>query len=172
MPHLISADVSVPGCGLEILCKLDAPLLTNVRFDGWRMENFGEKWEDTLTRPISRALRVLSKRSPNLTHLELCSTEMHKPFNDYQWLMSNTAFPRLEVLRLCASDITDITLRLGAGKVRSLKRLELIACQGVSVNGILEFAKGRKQGFELLIDACSGVKQEDIPKLTKFANVL
>ena len=84
----------------------------------------------------------------------------------------DTAFPRLEVLRLYASDINDITLRLGAGRMRSLKRLELLACQGVSVTGILEFAKGQNQGFELLIDACPGVMQEDLPKLTKFANVL
>ena len=172
MPHLISADVSVPGCGLEILRKLDAPLLTSVRFDGWRKAEFTEEWVDTLTKPISLALRLLSKRSPNLTHLELCSTVMHKPFNDYQWLMSDTAFPRLEVLRLYAPDINDITLRLGAGRMRSLKRFELLACQGVSVTGILEFAKGRKEGFELLIDACPGVKPEDLAELTKFVKVL
>jgi hypothetical protein len=44
MPHLISADVSAPGCGLDILRALDAPFLTNARFDGWRDERFTEDW--------------------------------------------------------------------------------------------------------------------------------
>ena len=71
MPHLISADVNTPGCGLDILRAIDAPLLTNVRFDGWRDERFAEEWVETLTTPISVSLRRISKRSPNLTHLEL-----------------------------------------------------------------------------------------------------
>ena len=40
------------GCGLDILSKLDAPLLTNVRFDGWRDEVFSEEWVDLLAAPI------------------------------------------------------------------------------------------------------------------------
>jgi hypothetical protein len=57
---LISADISVPGCGLDIPRKLYARLLTNVRFDGWRKEYFGEDWVDTLTKSISKSLRLLS----------------------------------------------------------------------------------------------------------------
>jgi hypothetical protein len=52
--------------------------------------------------------------------------------------MSNYTFPRLEVLRLDVADITN-----SAGRMESLKRLELRACEGVSGDGILKFAKGR-----------------------------
>ena len=174
MPHLISADVSAPGCGLDILRALDAPLLTKVRFDGWSDEFYQEEleWDERVTEPISASLRLLSERSPNLTHLELRSTKFFNPVDDYQWLMSDSAFPRLEVLRLDATDITDGSLRLGAGKMGSLKRLELRGCEGVSGDGILKFAEGRNQDFELLIDACPGVKPEDLAKLTKIVKVL
>ena len=64
------------GCGLDILSKLDAPLLTNVRFDGWRDEEFSEEWVDLLAAPIIKSLRLLFRRSHNLTHLELRSTVM------------------------------------------------------------------------------------------------
>ena len=181
MPHLLSVDVSVPGCGLDILCVLDAPFLTNVRFDGWRNKKFTENWNKSLTEPmISASLRQLSERSPNLTHLELRCTVMHNPHDDYLWLMSDdatssttgSAFPRLEVLRLYATDITDKFLRFGAGKMVSLKRLELLACMGVSGKGILKFVEGRNRDFELLIEACPGVTQEDLEKLAEIVNVL
>ena len=53
---------------------------------------------------------------------------MHDPGDDdyYWWLMSDSAFPRSEVLRLYAADIADTILRLGAGRMGSLKRLELL----------------------------------------------
>lgn len=172
MPHLISANVSVPGCGLAIFCKLDAPRLTNVLFDGWRNESFAEEWVSTLTTPFSESLRLLSKRSPNLTHLELRSTQMYDPSDDYDWLMSHRAFPRLEVLRLYATDIADSNLQLSAHRMKSLKRLELIACMGISGDGILKFAKTRNQDFELLIDACPGVKPKDLTELIKWVKVL
>jgi hypothetical protein len=92
--------------------------------------------------------------------------------DDYQWLMSDSAFPRLEVLRLDAADITDNALRLGAGRMGSLKRLELRACEDVSGDGISKFVEGRNQGFELLIDACPGFKLEDFAKFTKIVKVL
>lgn len=173
MPHLVSANVSVPGCGLDIFCKLDAPRLTNVLFDGWRKERFAEEWVSTLTAPISKSLRILSERSRNLTHLELRSTQMYKPSDDYDWLMSYDAFGRLEVLRLYATDIADSNLQfVGKYGLVSLKRLELLACKGVSGDGILKFAKTRKQDFELLIDACPGVKPKDLTELRKWVKVL
>jgi hypothetical protein len=57
--------------------------------------------------------------------------------------MSNYTFPQLEVLRLDVADITNSALGLGAGRMESLKRLELRACEGVSGDGILKFAEGR-----------------------------
>ena len=172
MPKLNSLDASVPGFGLDILSKFDSPLLTNVRFDGWRDQEFAEEWVDSLTEPIIKNLRLLSRLSRNVTHLELRSTVMHILGDDYRWLMSKNAFPRLEVMRLYAADITDSTLRLGAGRRMSLKRLELLACVGVSGNGILDFVKGRNQDFELLIDACPGVKPEERTKLSEIVKIL
>jgi len=171
MPHLISADVSAPGWGLDILRALDAPLLTNARFDGWREEGLGDDWiVEPIATPITPAFRRLCKSSPNLTRLEIRSTWNLEV--DYQWLMSDSAFPRLEVLRLDETDITDSALRSGADGMGSLKRLELRACKDVSGDGILKFVEGRNQGFELLIDACPGVKPEDLAKLTKIVKVL
>lgn len=72
--------------------------------------------------------------------------------------------------RLDATDIKDSDLRGGAGKMGSLKRLELRACEGVSEDG--KFAEGRNQGFELLIVACPGVGPKDLEKLTKIVKVL
>lgn len=171
-PHLISADVTAPGCGLALLRKLNAPNLTNVRFDGFRKGFYAEEWVETLTRPISSSLRLLSKRSPNIIHLELRSTEMHKPDADYQWLLSDTAFPRLEVLRLDGVDITDNRVQLGAGRMPSLKRLELLSIVGISGKGILKFAQGRNRDFELLINGCPDVKPEELAELKKIVKVL
>lgn len=83
MPHLISANVSALGCVLDILRALDAPLLTNARFDGWRDERFTEDCTH---------LRISSSHIRTLTQLELCSTVMLNPDDDYQWLMSDSAF--------------------------------------------------------------------------------
>ena len=141
-----------------------APLLTNVRFDRW------QEWVESLTTPISASLRCISERSLNLTLLELHSTEMRlNADDDYHWLMSDSTFPRLarEVLRLDAADITDSSLRLGAGRMGSLKRLELCACVDVSGDGILKFVEGRNQSFELLIEECPDVKPKDLRKLKK-----
>ena len=91
---------SLPGCGLD--------LLTNLRFDGWREEK--KSTLELLTSVISTSLRRISEHSPNITHLELRSTVMTYEDDDYEWLMSDTAFPRLEVMRLDATDIKDIDL--------------------------------------------------------------
>jgi hypothetical protein len=61
MPHLISADASVPGCELDLLRALDAPLLTNARIDGWWNERFN------ITTPISASLRI-SVTLPTLSY--------------------------------------------------------------------------------------------------------
>jgi hypothetical protein len=94
---------------------------------------------------------------------------MLNPGDDYQRLMSDSAFPRLEVLRLDAADITDSALRLGAGGMRgSLKRLELRACEGFPGDGILKIAEGQNQGSKLMINTCPGVtiyKPADLAKL-------
>ena len=167
MPNLVSADVSAPGCGLDILRVLDAPLLTAVRFDGYRPLEYQEDFVDALTMPIPASLRRVSERSPKITCLELCSTVMHHPLDDYRWLLSDEAFPQLEVLRLNAADISDDTLLMGMGRMRNLKRLELLNCRNVSGAAVKRFVEGRDKNFVVLIYACPSITQEDMMSLSK-----
>ena len=176
MPNLVSVDVSAPGCGLDILRALDAPLLTTVRFDGYRPPKHQEDFVDALTIPIPASLRRVSERSPKIKSLELRSTVMHYPWEDYSWLLSDEAFPQLEVLRLDATDISDATLLQGMGRMRNLKRLELFNCEHVSGAAIIRFVywnllKGRDKNFVVVIDACPSITQEDIVSLSKIAIV-
>ena len=167
MPNLVSANVSAPGCGLDILRVLDAPLLTAVRFDGYRPLEYQEDFVDALTIPIPASLRRVSERSPKITCLELRSTVMHHPLDDYRWLLSDEAFPQLEVLRLNAADISDDTLLMGMGRMRNLKRLELLNCGNVSGAAVKRFVEGRDKNFVVLIDRCLSITQEDMMSLSK-----
>ena len=54
----------------------------------------------------------------------------------------------------------------------SLKRLELLSIVDISGKGILKFAQGRNQDFELLINGCPDVKPEDLVELKKIVKVL
>ena len=167
MPNLVSVDVSAPGCGLDILRALNAPLLTTVRFDGYRPLEYQEDFVDALTTPIPVSLRRVSERSPKITCLELCSTVTHHPLDDYRWLLSDEAFPQLEVLRLNAADISDDTLIMGTGRMRNLKRLELLNCGNVSGVAVNHFVEGRDKNFVVLIDACPSITPEDMMTLSK-----
>lgn len=171
MPNLISVDVSAPGSGLDIIRLFEAPLLTDVRFDGWRSWR-GESHEgcyDGLTTPISVSLRRLAERSPKIERIELRYTKMHMldPLEDYEWLLSEDAFPKLEVLRLDSVDIPDDALHA----TRGLKRLELRACESVTGEGLSCFIEGRGECFELFLDSCTGLTQEDINALSKVVKV-
>ena len=166
MPNLVSADVAAPGCGLDIIRVLDAPLLTSLWFDGYRPPEYLEDPVDALTIPIPASLRRVSERSPKLTHLELRSTVMHHLLEDYRWLLSDEGFPQLEVLRLDAADISDETLLMGMGRMRNLKRLELLNCENVSGAAVNRFVEGRDQNFVVVIDACPSITQEDIMSLS------
>jgi hypothetical protein len=165
MPNLISADVSAPGCGLDIIRIFDASILSDVRFDAWREGYFD--WEDSLTTPISASLRRLAERSPLIKRVELHHTRMFEPLKDYKWLLSDSAFPQLEVLRFDSTDITDDALQ----RARRLKRLELHACKEVTGAGLLRFVEGRDKSFELLIDSCPGVAQKDIDAISEVVQV-
>ncbi|KIM39121.1 hypothetical protein M413DRAFT_447461 [Hebeloma cylindrosporum] len=167
MPNLVSMDVSAPGCGLDILRALDAPLLDTVRFNGYRPLEYQEDFEESLTIPIPASLRRVSERSPKLTRLELRSTVMHNPLDDHRWLFSVEAFPQLEVLRLNAADISDDALLMGVGQVRNLKRIELINCEDVSGQAVQRFVQGRDKDFTVLVVSCPSITQEDLMELTE-----
>ncbi|KIM39110.1 hypothetical protein M413DRAFT_447454 [Hebeloma cylindrosporum] len=167
MPNLVSVDVSAPGCGLDILRALDAPLLTDVRFNGYRPLEYQEEFEESLTIPIPASLRRVSERSPKLTRLELRSTVMHNPLDDYRWILSDDAFPQLEVLRLNAVDISDDALLMGVGQMRNLKRIELINCEDVSGEAVQRFVQGRDKDFTVLVVSCPSITQEDMMELAE-----
>ena len=173
MPNLVSADVSAPGCGLDILRALDAPLLTALRFDGYRPPEYQEDFTEALTKPIPASLRRVAERSQKIKLLELRSTVMHSQFDDYRWLLSDKSFPQLEVLRLDAADISNETLLMGTAQMGNLKRLELLNCKNVSGLAVKRFVnwKGRGKNFEVLIDACPSITEEDIVPLSKIAIV-
>ena len=71
-PHIVSlsdlltADVTTPGAGADLLRTIYAPNLTDVRLDGFRAHHFEGRWEEHLTEPLSETVRRLSARSPNL----------------------------------------------------------------------------------------------------------
>ena len=92
---------------------------------------------------------------------------MLNPLEDYKWLLRDGAFPHLEVLRLDSTDIPDGALE-GS---QSLKRLELRACEGITGAGLLRFVQGRAESFELLLDSCPGVTEEDIGALSEIVKV-
>ena len=167
MPNLLSVDVSAPGCGLDILRAINAPLLTTVRFDGYRPIGYQEDFVDALTTPIPASLRRVSERSPKITCLEMCSTVTHNPQEDYRWLLSDESFPQLEILRLNAADISDDTLVMGTSRMRKLKKLELLNCERLSGAAVKQFVEGRDKSFVVLIDACPSITEEDRMTLSK-----
>ena len=180
MPNLTSVDVSAPGCGLDILRAFDAPLLTSVRFDGYRPLGYQEDPSDALTIPISGSLRRVSERSPMVKCLKLRSTVMHVPLEDYCWLLSDESFPQLEVLRLDGADISDKALRRGRAQMRNLKRLELLNCENVSGKAVKKFVhwhwpggiwEGRGKNFVVFIYACPSITEEDKVELSKIVTV-
>ena len=62
---------------------------------------------ELLTSVISASLRRISEHSPTLSYApRWCTYED----DNYEWLTSDTAFPRLEVLRVHATDVKDIDL--------------------------------------------------------------
>jgi hypothetical protein len=106
LPHLEVADVTVPGCGLNILQCFEAPALRSVRLDGWREYDYAEEWVDVGYTPVSASLKRLPQRAPNIRRLDLHCIEFLRP-DTYDWLFSQTDFGHLEELRIEGSTITD-----------------------------------------------------------------
>lgn len=136
-----------------------------MRFNGWR--DGGDEWEDSAITPILQSLRRLAGRSPKIKRIELHRTKIPNPQEDYKWLLIDGAFPNLETLRFDSADILDDALE-GA---RGLKVLELRACDGVTGVGLMSFVEGRDKRFELILDSCPGVTQDDICALSEKAKV-
>jgi hypothetical protein len=98
-----------PGCGLDVLGRLDVPSLTDIRLDGWRpggcLDGWGDRieWSDTLLDCMHDAFTGLSSRSRRLQRINLRAIKMRE--HDYRCLYQD--FPELKWLRLIVSNITD-----------------------------------------------------------------
>ena len=171
LPHLLTADVTAPGAGVDILRAINAPELKVVRLDGFRAHHFDGRWEESLTEPISVTVRRLSARSRNLQRLELECTEFFAPLEDYALIFSSTGFPQLEEVLLIGTDIDDQALLASSGRPSSLKRLTLRECEKVTGAGLLGFVRGRSSKFSLTLQGCRNVTQQDIVSLSAIVEV-
>jgi hypothetical protein len=161
MPYLTSVDVSVPGRGLDLLCCLRAPLLRLVRYDGWRDEEHSAEWDESFPDSILESLQLLSRESPAIESIELRSTWFPNATMDYPWLLHPKTFPRLEVLRLDSSDITNDALFNSPRNHPNLKRLEVRHCTGVTGRGLRHFVDLCKDDFQVVAYKCKRVTQRD-----------
>ncbi|KAF8956263.1 hypothetical protein BDZ97DRAFT_1852529 [Flammula alnicola] len=171
------ANVTAPGFGLDLLGNFHAPLLTDVRLDGYREIIPVSAWEEDdwgidLTQPASNILTYLSTHSPDIRRLELKYIHFEHPKEDYSRIFSGQALPVLEELILERTNILDAALIESAGAHSSLKKLELRNCKYISADGLRSFVQGRaKTEFVLSVEGCPAVSQEDIESLSKIVRV-
>ncbi|KAF8508325.1 hypothetical protein JB92DRAFT_3098038 [Gautieria morchelliformis] len=71
LPHLEAVDVTVPGCGLDILRCLEVPTLRSVRLYGSRGDGYAEDWNDEGVTNVSVSLKCLPQRAPGIQKLDL-----------------------------------------------------------------------------------------------------
>ena len=171
LPDLLTADVTAPGGGADLLRAINAPGLTDVRLDGFRAYHFEGRWEESLTEPLSVTVRRLSVRSRNLKRLALEYTEFISPLEDYALIFSSAGFPRLEELLLISTDIDDKALLAASGGSSSLKRVTLRECEKVTGAGLLWFVRGRGSDFSLTLQGCRNVIQQEIVALSAIIKV-
>ena len=165
LPDLLTVDFTAPGSGAHLLCLVNAPALTDARFDRFHADN-------------SLAALLLSKRSINLQRLTLEYTEFHDPLLYYQIILSNSShfFPQLEEVLLIATDITDEVLMAAGERARSgssLKKLELRDCERVTGTGLLEFVRAQGSDFSLSLQGCKNlnITQEDMVAISAMVKV-
>ena len=176
LPHLLTANVSVPGYGAYLLRAIDAPELTDIGLDGRHMYHFPEDnhWEvDGVSALFSLTVRHLSARSRNLRRMTLKSTKFNSPLEDCTLILSGAGFPQLEELTLIGMYIDDRALLAAgdSGGSSSLKELTLQVCWGVTGRGLLKFVHGRRSDFHLFLLVCECVSREDVVALAAFVKV-
>jgi hypothetical protein len=171
LPDLLTANVTAPGAGADLLRAINAPELIAVRLDGFRAYHFEGRWEESLTEPLSVTVHRLSARSPNLRRLELERTEFHAPVEDYALIFSSTGFPQLEEVLLIGTDVDDQALLAASDRPSSLKRLTLRECEKVTGAGLLGFVRGRDGDFSLALQGCRDVTQQDIVSLSAIVKI-
>jgi len=178
VPHLRTVDVTTPGYGLAFLRSLRAPLLTDIRLDGYREIVPDKVWELDdwglhISRPASEILAHLSIHTPNIRSLELKYVQFEHPHDDWSRIMDGRAFPLLEKLTLERSNIPDSALIVSAGKYPNIKEFRLLDCKYISSNGVRRFIEGLEHNdFGLMVEGCQAISQEEIGSLSKIVRVI
>ncbi|KAF9547191.1 hypothetical protein CPC08DRAFT_769494 [Agrocybe pediades] len=170
---LTSIDMTAPGYGLSIIRTLTAPLLKKVRIDalGQRAlffnKNMTDRWtaENGLNAMI---LSILSRRSPCLTHIELCGIDMGE--SGAVWLQG-VVFPMLEHLTLNDVMIEDFSLLESVFGSASLRVLEFVAFRDISAGGLFSFVTNRQPSIQVVLRACPDIEDTFLENLSDVAAV-
>jgi hypothetical protein len=174
LPYLEAADVTVPGCGLDILQCLAVPNLRSLRLDGWRDEDFAEPWIDGNLTDVSASLKRLPQRAPCIRRLDLHRIE-YLEAETFAWLFNQTDFARLEELRIEGSAITDTAFTRSLSHGPRLRRLELRNCEHVTGSALMSYMEARQLSgdgdFRLLLSGCLGVDAECLAQLSRLVTV-
>jgi hypothetical protein len=153
LPHLKLVDVTVPGCGMQILQCLEAPSLRSVRLDGWRHIS---QFDHTDVFPdVSALLRRLPQRAPSIRRLEIDYLELLEP-QTIRWLLGPNDCAALEELRIEGSYITDAVFNESV-RHGSLCRLELQNCPNITSIALKHYINSSPQDFMLWFTECLGV---------------
>ncbi|KAF8498452.1 hypothetical protein JB92DRAFT_2984393 [Gautieria morchelliformis] len=175
LPHLDEVDVTVPGCGLDILQCLEAPTLRSVRLDGSREDGHAEDWDDEGVTNVSASLKRLPQRAPRIQRLDLHRIEELQA-DTCEWLFSQTDFAHLEELRIEGSTMTDEAFTQSTSLGPCLHRLELIDCEDITGNALIAYIEARQPSghagdFQLLVSGCPGVEDKHLAELSRFVTV-
>ncbi|PPQ74809.1 hypothetical protein CVT26_004876 [Gymnopilus dilepis] len=173
LPQLISADVTTPGFGIDLLGNFYAPNLVDVRLDGYRDvvpdHVWGEDdWGWDLRLSATSILEKLAGRSPRIRRLNLRYVHFLDPIGDFNCILGGLAFPALEELILERSDLRDISLIESTSKLPSLKKLVLQSCHYITIKGIYRFLEGHATDeFVLEVRECRRISETDIKSLSR-----
>jgi len=172
LPDLVTVDVTAPGSGGDILCRINAPALTDARLDGFLAHNFEGPQEGFPTESLTETVLLLSTRSRNLRRLTLEYMEILETPGCFETIFNDIFFPQLEEVLLITTDITDEGL-MNAGRNSGLKRLELRDCEWVTGTGLLEFVRRRGSDFSLSLQGCRNlnITQEDMDAISEMIRV-
>ncbi|KAF8501183.1 hypothetical protein JB92DRAFT_2976827 [Gautieria morchelliformis] len=143
LPHLDEVDVTVPGCGLDILQCLEAPTLRSVRLDGSREDSHAEDWDNKGVTNVSASLKCLPQRAPRIQRLNRHRIEELQA-DTCEWLFSQTDFAHLEELRIEGSTMTDEAFTQPSSLGPYLHRLKLIDCEDITGNALIAYIEARQ----------------------------
>ncbi|KAF8510979.1 hypothetical protein JB92DRAFT_3118507 [Gautieria morchelliformis] len=171
LPNLEVADVTAPGCGLEMLQCLEAPNLRFLRLDGEREMGYREEWIYDGVAEVSPFLRRLPQRAPSIQRLDLHHLQ-YLQAETYVWLFNQTDFTHLEEVRIEGSNIADSAFVQPSLHSLGLRRIELRDCELITGSGLMAYIEARQllgnNDLQLLVSGCPGVGGEHLAQLSRW----